>query len=123
MSWLKETGSRREAGAKKREKECKKESGKGRGVRVAKREGVERGEAGIREKEHGRKGLLPVASPSHLACTLRVSFVYHLFFCGQGRRPLKLYTITSVLPIYWSKHVVDYVLSRTRRKEWKRGKS
>ena len=31
MSWLKETGSRREAGAKKREKECEKESGKGRG--------------------------------------------------------------------------------------------
>ena len=40
----------------------------------------------------------------HLACALRVSP------CGQGRRPLKLYTTNSVLPIYWSKHVVDYVL-------------
>ena len=31
MSWLKETGASGEAGAKKREKECEKESGKGRG--------------------------------------------------------------------------------------------
>ena len=30
MSWLKETGASGEAGAKKREKECEKESGKGR---------------------------------------------------------------------------------------------
>ena len=50
----------------------------GHGRRVAKREGMERGEGGIREKEHGRKRPLSVASPSHLACTLRVSCVYHL---------------------------------------------
>ena len=31
MSWLKETCASGEAGAKKREKECEKESGKGRG--------------------------------------------------------------------------------------------
>ena len=30
MSWLKETGASREAGGKKREKECEKKSGKGR---------------------------------------------------------------------------------------------
>ena len=48
------------------------------GEEGCKKGGMERGEGGIREKEHGRKGPLPVASLSHLACTLRVSCVYHL---------------------------------------------